>query len=299
MAYLDDIECGSNFGNTGLQDCVEEFGRWKKIVVCDNDFEIANKATALLEATWTTAINAGSSRIYVFPGNFNFEGNQEDRVEETGWGGESETVREGKDSGTFRFEDISLYDHKALRTHNTRRNPSIYIFTANGYILAYTNDVEAGKFLPQTLSDFYVTKRTISDGDTKDRSGVYVKFADPKQWNDKGVWVKPTDWDPLLLQGVIDCRLSGTVGATGMLLTVKQASNTSPVTGLIAANFNFSLDSAPTTPIAVTVSKDNGDGTFTLTWADQSENGDASFTLFGQPIGLNGYEAVNTLTADL
>ncbi len=292
MAYLT-LDCGSNFKNTGLQDCTEEFGHWKKIIVCDSDFEIADKATALLEATWQTAINAGSGRIYPFPGNFNFEGDQEERVQEDGWAGESETVREGKDRGTFTFKDTAFYNHVALRTHNQRSRPSIYIVTSQGYILAYSNDIEAGKFLPQSLSDFYVNKRTISDGDTKDRSGVFIEFADATQWNDRGVYVKPTDWDPLLLDGVKDVRLSGTLAATTETITVVGASDGVPVAGLVDANFRLYDDSDPDTAIAVTA-VDNSDGTYTTTHA--SITGAHTMTLFDQPIGTSGYEAVNSVS---
>ena len=292
MAYLE-LECGTNLGNTGLQECVEGFGHWKKIIVTDADFEIADKATALLEATWTTAINAASGRIYPLPGNFNFEGDQEERVQEDGWAGESETVREGKDRGTFTFEDIAFYVHRELRKHNSRSNPSIFIVTSQGYILAYSNNLETGKFLPLSLSDFYVNKRTISDGDTKDRSGVFIEFADATQWNDRGVWVKPTDWDPLLLDGVKDVRLSGTLGATGATITVQGASDGVPVVGLVDANFNLYTTAAPSTPIAVTA-VDNNDGTYTATWALQT--GEINLELFNQPAGTAGYESINVLT---
>ncbi len=293
MAFLEQ-ECGTNLGNTGLQDCLEEFGHWKKLIITGSDFEIADKATALLESTWLTAINASkATRIYPLPGNFNFEGDQEERVQEDGWAGESETVREGKDKGTFTFKDTAFYNHLKLRTHNSRRNPSMFIVTSQGYILGYSENLETGKFLPQALSDFYVNKRTISDGDTKDRSGVFVEFADAKQWNDKGVWIKPTDWDPLLLDGVKDARLSGTLAATTETITVVGASDGVGVVGLVDANFSLYDDLAPLVPIAVTA-VDNGDGTYATTHA--SITGAHTMTLFGQPIGTAGYEAINSIS---
>lgn len=292
MAFLE-LECGTNLGNTGLQDCLEEFGHWKKIVITNGDFEIPDKATALLEATWITAINAAKSvRIYPLPGNFNFEADQEDRVQEDGWAGESETVREGKDRGTFVFKDTAFYNHRELRKHNTRRNPSIFIFTSQGYILAYSENLETGKFLPQSLSDFYVNKRTISDGNTKDRSGVFIEFADAKQWNDKGVWIKPLDWDPLLLDGVKDARITGTLLGTTETVTVVGASDGVGVIGLVDANFSLVDDLAPTVLISVSA-VDNGDGTYATTHAPIT--GAHTMTLDGQPIGTAGYEAINSI----
>jgi hypothetical protein len=287
MAY-NELTCGTNAGNTGLQNCNENFGQWQKIILCNDDFEIDTQANAILEATWTTAINAAqATRIYPLFDHFNAEPEQEERISEEGWAGFSETVREGKDKISFIFKNISFYNHKELRKHLNRTNLAIYIVTAQGYILG--RSVDETKFLPLKLSDFYPNKRTISDGDTIDRSGVYVEFLDAKQWNDDGVWVKPTAFDPLLLEGIKDCAVSiASETATGGTVTVQGASDGVGVVGLVSANFRLYADSAPDTPIAVTAT-DNSDGTYDCTWSTIS--GAHTITLFDQPIGTSGYEA--------
>jgi hypothetical protein len=287
MAYLE-LSCGTNAGNTGLQNCNENFGNWEKLLLVNDDFEIDTRANALLEATWTTAINAAkATRMYPLFEHFNAEPDQEERVQEDGWAGKSETVREGKDRVTFIFKNIAFYNHKELRKHNNRTNLGVYIVTSQGYILGRSED--GIKFLPLILSDFYVGKRSFSDGDTIDRSNVFIEFKDAKQWNDDGVWVQPSAFDPILLDGVKDCNLSGTLGATSATITITGASDSVGIVGLIAANFNLYDDAAPTVPIAVTVAADNGDGTYDLTWPTIS--GAHTLTLFDQPIGTNGYEA--------
>lgn len=293
MAY-NELTCGTNVGNTGLQACKENFGQWDKLLITTSTFEIADAATAILEATYTTAINAAvATRLYPLPEHFNAEFTSEERVAEEGWAGKSETVREGKDKVKFTFENISFYNHKELRKHNSRTASSmgVYIITSQGYILGRSADDT--KFLPLILSDFYAEKRSMSDGATVDRSSVYLEFADASQWNDDGVWVKPTAFDPMLLDGVKDCTITGTLAATSATITVRGASDLVGIVGLIAANFNLSADSAPNTPIAVTVGTDNADGTYDLTWS--SITGAHTLTLFDQPIGTNGYEAIDEI----
>lgn len=287
MAYLE-LSCGVNVGNTGLQECVEKFGVWKKFILCDADFEIATQTLALAEGTWTTAINAASHRIYPLFDHFNADVDQEERVQEEGWDGEIETVREGSDSITVYFRNTSFYNHRELRKHNNRTNLALYIVTSKGYILATSSDFT--KFQPIKISDFYVGKRNISDGTNYDRTNLRVTFSDVSQWNDNGIWVKPTDFDPLLFDGLKDCKLSGTLGVTGATITVVGSSDGQPVVGLVAANFDFHTDAAPDTPIAVTP-VDNGDGTYTCTWSDQTGSGAMTLTLFDQPVGTSGYEA--------
>lgn len=295
MAY-NELTCGINAGNTGLQDCVENFGQWEKILLVNSDYEIDTQANALLETTYTTAINAASAtRMYPLFEHFNLEADIEERVQEEGFAGKTETVREGKDRVTFTFTNITFYNHKELRKHNNRKNLAAYIITSQGYILG--RSVDGVKFLPLDLSDFYVNKRSISDGTNIDRTSVRIEFKDAMQWNDDGVWVQPTDFDPLLLEGIKDVSLSGTLAATGSTVTVQGASDSVGFVGLVDANFQLYTDAAPTVDIAVT-SVDNGDGTYTLTWVDQTGN-DLNLTLFNQPAGTGFVEATNTLTGSV
>lgn len=297
MAY-NELTCIGTAGNTGLQDCVENFGTWDKLLLVNQGFEIDTQSNALLEATYTTAINAAkATRMYPLFEHFNIEPDSEERIQEEGFAGKVETVREGKDRVTFAMVNIAFYNHKELRKHNNRKNLAVYIVTSQGYILG--RSIDGTKFLPLDLSDFYVNKRTFSDGTNIDRTSVYMVFKDAKQWNDDGVWVQPTDFDPLLLEGIKDVRLVSDAGltATGATVTVQGASDTVGYIGLVSANFQLYTDAAPTVDIAVTA-VDNSDGTYTLTWADQTGNG-INLTLFEQPTGTGFAESVNTLTASV
>ena len=295
MAY-NELTCGTNAGNTGLQNCNENFGQWENFLLVNQGFEIDTQANALLEATYTAAINAAkATRMYPLFENFNVEIDQEERVAEEGMAGKTETVREGKDRATFIFKNIPFYNHKELRKHNDRTGLAVYIITSQGYILG--RSVDGTKFLPLSLSDFYAGKRNISDGSNIDRSNVLIEFADAKQWNDYGVYVKPTAFDPLLLEGIKDVSISGVLGATSETVTVQGASDGVGVVGLVAANFNLYDDAAPTVPIAVVVAADNLDGTYDLTHA--SISGAHTMTLFDQPIGTSGYEAIDEINTSV
>ena len=291
MAY-NELTCGTSAGNTGLQSCVENFGNIEMLLLVDKDFEISTKTLAETELTYTTAINAAiASRMYPLFGHFNAEFDPEGRVQEDGWAGKSETVRQGKNKATFIFDNISFYNHKELRKHNNRTNLGILRVSANGYIQGYSIDDTIMKPLP--LSDFFVNDRNDSDGDTIDRSSVYLEYAG-SQWDDNGVWVKPTDFDPLLLDGIKDVSITGTLLAPGETVTVKGASDQVGVAGLIAANFSLVDDLAPTVLIPVVVGVDNGDGTYDLTHA--SITGAHTMTLIDQPIGTSGYEAIDSIS---
>lgn len=290
------LSCGVNIGNTGLQDCVEDFQGWDSIVEVPADFEIDTQANALLEATWVTLFNAAkASRGYKLFSNFVIEPNSEDPVAETGTYGDEIIVREGKSRLNIQLKPISLYNHKKLRTHNNQKGRGFFVFTKGNFILGQSSD--GIKFKPIPLSKLYIGEQSIPLGDTFPKTAVQIEW-EKKYWNDYGVWVKP-DFDISLLESVKDVTLSGTVGATGMTLTVLGAADSVGVAGLIAANFKLVNDSAPLTPIAVTVDTDNLDGTYVLTWADQTGNGASTFGLFDQPVGTNGYEATNLLTAIL
>ena len=290
------LSCGTNIGNTGLQDCVEDFGGWDSIVEVPADFEIDTQANALLEATWVTLFNAAkTSRGYKLFSNFIVEPNSEDPVIETGTYGDEEIAREGKSRLNIQLKRTSLYNHKELRTHNGQKGRGFFVFTKNGYILG--KSLDGVKFLPIPLSKLYIGEQSIPLGDTFPRTSIQIEW-EKTHWNDYGVWVKPTAFDPELLESVKDVTLSGTVGATGMTLTVVGAADSVGVAGLIAANFKLVNDASPLVDIAVVVGTDNLDGTYVLTWADQTGN-NVTFTLFDQPAGTNGYEATNSLTAAL
>lgn len=288
MGYFE-LSCVGNGGNTGAQKCQEDFGRDELFLLVDSTFEIDTFANAMLEATYITAINAAvAERMYPLFIHFNAEFENEDRIPAEGWAGKSMTVRAGKRKGTYTFEEISFYNHKELRKHNGRTGLAIYKVTSGGYIKGWSKD--GIKLLPFPLDDFFVNDRSDDDGANKDLTSVFIEEADGSKWNDDGFYVKPTAFDPLLLDGIKDCSVTiASETATSGVLTINGASDQIGIIGLLGANFRLYADSAPETSLVVTLGTDNGDGTYDVTWT--SISGAHTITLFAQPIGTSGFMA--------
>lgn len=290
MAY-NELNCVTTQGNTGKQGCYEDFGQNELIVICPASTEIATKTLAETEAKWIELFNNTKSlRGYPLFPIFNGEFESEGRVIMEGWAGKKKTLRGGTKSVTYSFIEVPLYLQKELRKHNSRTNLAFFEVSKNGYIKGWTDDGTV--FKPFPLSDFYVNDMTENDGANDSMVQVSLEY-DGTYWNDKGAWIKPTAFEPTLFDGVVDCKVEGTLGATGATISVYYAASASaPIVGLVSANFRLYDDSAPTVPKTVTAT-DNGDGTYTCTWS--SITGAHTLTLFDQPIGTSGYEAINEI----
>jgi hypothetical protein len=296
MAY-NELTCGTNAGNTGLQECAENFGYFAKFVIVPRGTSFATQALALDLDNWVTALNAvRSERYYPTPEVVTLEADQEATVYEELIAGKREFIREGKDRLRAVFESISMHNHKELQKHNSRKDLSIFILTSSGFVLGYSLD--GVKMLPLDLDEIHFEKRTISDGDTKDRSAMSLVLKDSDQWNKTGVWIKPdaltTDaWDAMTdIYGVKDVSvtIASTTG-TGLVATVKGTSDSQPTIGLVLAD--FSLKTSAGVVVTITGATDNGDGTYTITYGTIS--GAHGLTLKNQPAMTQKFiEAVNT-----
>ena len=108
MAY-NELSCATDVGNTGKQSCVENFGQDELLLLVPDTFSIDTKANAILAATYATAINAAvATRMYPLFGHFNAEFDQEGAVDEEGWAGKSDTVRDGKLKAKFIMEITAM-----------------------------------------------------------------------------------------------------------------------------------------------------------------------------------------------
>jgi hypothetical protein len=267
MAEYFELSCVGTGGNTGAQTCDEDFGRDELFVIVPDTYEIATKTLAETESTWSTLFNAAvASRGYPLFLHFNAEFDNEEPVNEEGWAGKTKRVRDGKKRATYFFKDVSMYNHIELRKHNGRTGLGLFKITANGYIKGWTDDETV--FKPFPLNEFRVNDRSDDDGANTDKTSIYIEEQDGKKWNDKGRYVKPTAFDPLLFDGVKDCSVTiASETATSGVATVKGASDQVGVVGLLGTNFRLYADSAPGTPLTVTLGTDNGDGTYDLTWS--------------------------------
>jgi len=293
MAY-NELTCGANLGNTGLQNCKENFGYWKRLILAPADSFIDTQENALLDATWETKINDDVAvRFYPLPENGLFEPEQEATVYEELMAGKKEFIREGKDRFTSSLINISLHNHKELRKHNGRSNLGVFILTSEGYILGYTDD--GVKLYPLSLDEFRVEKRTIATGENIDRTKLYVSFSDSSQWNDRGAWVKPTAFNPITdLLGIKDVKLTVTNQTTsGATVRVVGFSDNIGVENLVLAD--FVLVTSAGAAVSITSVTEIGDGYYTLVFTALA--GGHVLDLENQPaMTTKGYETLDSVT---
>lgn len=263
MAY-NDLNCSTNFQNTGLQVCNEDLGYWSKLILTPTDFEIDTASNAILEATWKTAINDDSEdRIRPFPQIKFWAENSEETQYEDGIAGSKIFVREGRYDVNMILAEIAFCLHKKLRGLNNGKW-SYYIVTSNGYILGYTLD--GTKFLPFSADIIRVEKQMLTDGTTALKTPVRIVGSDATEWNDNGVWVKPTAFNPINLDGIHDVILAyvGSATSTTATISVITTCDNVDVIGLVVGDFQL-LNSSLVSQTINTVT-DNDDGTYTLAY---------------------------------
>ncbi len=292
MAF-NQLNCASNFGNTGVPLCYEDFGLDRKLILVPPGSEFATSAEPIVLANWTTNINATTSdRWYPYPANVDIEDNSEDDVfEESALS--TDFVKDGKKRLRYKLEAIPLGLHQQLRTHNSGKW-SCFIATDEGYIKGRT--VAGTKFesIPCTL--LHVEKQTSVTGDALQRTYVVLEF-DASDWDDRGAWVKPTAFDPVSdLNGILDVEVYEVTSlTTDITFGVKGLYDSQEITGLGYADLVLDATLASEDDGTIT---DNSDGTYTLTaTAPPFTTGARTITLANQPsMTTKGYEASNTLS---
>lgn len=292
MAY-NDLNCTTSWGNTGKKTCKEDFGYVARIIITPDDWSIDTAANAILEATWTTAINADiADRIYPLQIFFSLEEDSEETIYIDGVGGQKIKVRDGVDS-LKGLVDLPLCLHQAYRTHNGRNLKAIRV-TSNGYIQGTSSDDT--KFEPMSLSLFEVEKQTgAGNGDNVPMTPVKVIFSDPTEWNDRGVWVKPTAFNPLTaLDGLQDVTLTCTSPTvSGCVLTVTTTCDNVGVDGLVKEDFVLTDDAGGAETITTLTGLGNGVYTIAATLG-----ADGYILTMKDPADATtkGYEATSTAT---
>ena len=100
---------------------------------------------------------------------------------------------------------------------------------------------------------------------------IYIDYYQPEQWDDSGIWAKPTAFDIEDLEGIINVALTlQSASSTEIVVDVKTKCGSVGVSGLVTADFLLTLDSDGST-VAVTATESTTvagrytlAGTFTL-----------------------------------
>jgi hypothetical protein len=261
MAEYNDNSCVANLGNTGLSDCLDGLGYDARLWWTPSTYEIADVATALLEATYDTGINA--KNIYPFPLFDSVDDASEEDVEEELPTGTSIYVREGKYAGIGHLR-TALCNLPNLRTFNEVAGRA-FIVTSNGKIWGTSPD--GVKFKGFKLSKFHVSKLGQTDGSTSRKIQVRYQFAQPSEMGDFPAVPNITTWDPLNKDGIINVVVTVDSSAAGsVVLSLARTCDGEAVDGLVEADFTFLASDGTTEMLPADVFADNGDGTYTFTF---------------------------------
>jgi len=287
-----EITCTSSQSNTGIPRCKEDLGYPKKFIFVPRGTEITTEALANTKATWTTLFNAAKAdRGYPFPVTIKNEPAANEPVYEELIGGRKEFVALKAGQSKYSLELTSLCYMKKLMTFNNG-TWAVYIIDSNGRIWGLT-DSTGLKFLPQDCF-LRVDSPEMPTDASIGKIPVTLQIANPTLFNEMGVSVKPTAFDPETeLLGLQDVTLTaGAITATTWVMTVKTTCDLVEVSGLVAGDFLIATAAAPTVDITHTT-VESPDGTYTHTYATQS--GALVCNLKNQPaMTTKGYEAGTT-----
>ncbi len=254
MAY-NASTCSASKGNTGLSECLDDFGYDFMVIHTPTSYEIDTESNAKLEATWLTAINAKNNSP--FPNFDVVEDTSEDDVVQELPSGVKFQVREGKYGGKGSFR-VALCDLAALRTYNNLKG-RIFIVTSDGAILGTSPDGIIFKgFL---LSEFKVGKLGQTDGTTERMVSLDYQLASPAEFADFPAWFTPT-WNAQALVGIKDVDVAVDSSAEGLVVvSVTGDCDGDGIEGLVEADFLMFNDALATVLPADTFT-DNNDGTY-------------------------------------
>ena len=255
MAY-NQLTCTSSFGKTGLACGSENLGYYQKLLYAIDSFEINTQANSMLEATWQDAIDA--EEVFPFKNFKQVEPSPEENVREEFSTGGTVFVRQGKyrETGMVGMAILEMQEH--LKFNN--RKGRTFIVTSNGYILGYTLD--GVKFKPFNLDSLEVSNMGGTDGSTTRKVSTYYSLENPDEQGAYLVAVKPTAFNPLDLEGLLNVDITEDDEATTSLVTftVLTSCDGEGVTGLVEADFLF-LDAAGDAQTDQTFAED-GSGTY-------------------------------------
>lgn len=287
--------CGTTTANTGRGQCVDDASYPFKLIIVPQGKEIDTEANAKLLATWLGLINESEAdRARVLPRIFKLEPSQDDPVYETGVANTKEFVREGVKSIKYSLENIPLCEHRKLRTMNGQKW-AMFIVMSNGSIRG--KSLDGIKFQSIPLSLFRIENRKETDGETLERTMITIEWQNPSDWDDKGVFVTPTAFDPRDLNGILDVTISVATGIStaGFTFSVAGACDSVPIEELVKADFQLLDATGDVITITSITESPSVPGTYALVATMAAET--HSFNLLNQPgMTTKGYESTGAIS---
>ena len=212
-------------------------GMIKKIVFFKDGVSFATGAEAMLKASWDT-LNQNKD-IIVLPVAISTEPMNEGAIyEQTPLG--SMWVRDGRKEMKFNINS-NLALHSNIRTlNNGGYNNACLIYTSG--VVAGTKNAGDVKFYPYSLELLHVEYHTDNDGAVGGKTPVFISFADPTEFEDRPMYVKPTAFNALRLEPLKNAEITiVSASATSIVFDVNiphiKYGFHNPIEGLVVADF--------------------------------------------------------------
>ena len=242
------LDCSSSLINVSSPGCNIKYGVITGLIVVPVATEIATEAAAMLEATYTTLINLiEGSRGYVinFPTSYlnTVLPTQEDPVtEDTPIAGVRVFTGDGAKRLNINYSNLPKCTIKALRSLNNQ-NWEVFLITSENYILAYS---EAGTIFRGFSGVFHAGNELPGENNTTSRKyPIMFDFKKPGQWDDNGIWAKPTAFELEDLDGIKNVTITEVSASTSAIVVdIKTACGATGVTGMVTGDMYLVLDSS-------------------------------------------------------
>ena len=281
-------------GNSGyLKYGLNNIGIAKKVILFPKGMTIADKATAILPATWTgLAKNPMATRIHPFVLALDVKPTPgATKMQKTALGGSIPLLEEPIEfTLTYNVNQVlaSIY-----RKFNFKQWDIVFVDTF-GNILGTTPD--GTKFKGLSTTSVHWGQMSFPDGSKSAENMLYISLAEPMEWNAAPAMIEGNslDWFPLSMEGTtaVNVTVSGatTAGFTASVnaagLGVSDPRSAYP--GLAKADF-VCLKAGVSQSLSGATMTDNGDGTygFAITL------GTGNYTLGLVAAGSNSVSAYN------
>lgn len=301
MSLVLGCSCNTGNGNTGLPNCVEQFGMGTGIglinmVANDGSLNRIDISVASITTEWTSKLtNANrTKRLYPIIGLKNVDFPKEDTVYETDNTNQKEKIRDGIQSFVGEKWKVSPVFVSKVRQGICSRN-GVYIYTPNGVVGVKKSD---GYLYPIEVAAFDA-QYGFQKGDAV--SKMMITFDFEAQVNIGELWMVSyedlnTTYSAQI--GLIDVNYEIVTAATttgvGLRLTTDYGSgllNNQTVDGLVTASFSMynNTDSASVTITSVT---EVADDKYTFVFPSQTSGDSCTINL----VTSTGYEGEVDIT---
>ena len=212
-------------------------GMIKKIIFAKDGVSLATGDAAMTKAAWDTLIQ--SKDILVMPAAISVEQMNEGAIyEQTPLG--SMWVRDGRKEMKLNINsNMSL--HSLIRTLNNGGYNNAYLLYTSG-VIAGTKTTGDVKFYPYAIELSHVEYHTDNDGAVGGKTPVFISFADPTEFEDRPMYVKPTAFNALRLEALKNAEITiVSASATSIVFDVNiphiKYGFQNPIEGLVVADF--------------------------------------------------------------